>query len=199
MNKNKNIGIFSGTFDPFHEGHLKLCLSAIHKCQLNEVVVLIEKKPLHKIGVSNYDHRKSMIELALENHQNINILDINANNITIDDVLPALNGLYVNAEYWFIAGSDVLINMSNWSKVDKLFRSMGLCIANRNNHSQEQDKLIVNDLQRRFGKIKYRLLPEVSSDVSSSLVRKQISDYSESSLLHPEVLDYIKTQQLYKY
>ncbi len=198
MGSAKKIGIFSGTFDPFHEGHLQACLMAIQKCQLDKVVVLIEKIPLHKTGVSSYDHRMRMIKLALKNHQNIDFLDINSNNITIDTVLPILSKQYEGSEYWLITGSDVIKNIANWNKVDELLKVMGLCIVNRNNHSQKQDKLLIDDLQRKFGIIRYRLIPGISSNASSSLVRSQIYDCSESNLLHPRVLDYIKTQQLYK-
>ncbi|MCA9343821.1 nicotinate (nicotinamide) nucleotide adenylyltransferase [Candidatus Saccharibacteria bacterium] len=198
MKRGKKLGVFSGTFDPFHEGHLQVCLTAIQKCQLDKVVVLIEKIPLHKTRVSDYGHRMRMIELALKNHQNIDFLDINLNNITINTVLPVLSRLYEDSEYWLITGSDVLKNIANWNKVDELLKVMGLCIVNRNNNSQKQDKLLIDDLQKKFGRIRYQLLPEISSNASSSVVRRQIYDCSESNLLLPEVLDYINTQQLYK-
>ncbi|HVI69805.1 MAG TPA: adenylyltransferase/cytidyltransferase family protein, partial [Magnetospirillaceae bacterium] len=60
----KRVGVFSGTFDPVHRGHLAFALSAQKRAQLDTVVFLPEHSPRGKIAVGSFTHRLEMLRLA---------------------------------------------------------------------------------------------------------------------------------------
>ena len=62
----KRIGIFAGTFDPVHKGHISFALQAIEAAGLDEVVFLPEPRPRHKQSVTDQSHRIAMINLAIK-------------------------------------------------------------------------------------------------------------------------------------
>ena len=69
----KKIGILGGTFDPIHFGHLILAEEAKELCNLDEVWFMPAKTPPHKLGkkISVFSLRKSMIELAIQDHSGL--------------------------------------------------------------------------------------------------------------------------------
>ena len=158
------------------------------KCQLDKVVVLIEKIPLHKTRVSDYGHRMRMIELALKTTRTSIFLDINLNNITINTVLPVLSRLYEDSEYWLITGSDVLKNIANWNKVDELLKVMGLCIVNRNNQQPKtRTSYLLMICRKNSGELdinyflKYRPMHRLQWCVGRSMIVQNRTYYFQKS------------------
>lgn len=197
MKKQNKIGIFSGTFDPFHVAHLEVCLIAKEACGLDEVLVMIEKEPLHKTGVTSFNDRLAMVNLATSNYDSIKHFENNNSNITINNTMPLISDNFHNTEYWQIVGSDVVEFLGSWQDVSKLFSNMKLCVVLRRN----QDRLRINrqlqDLAKRYERLEYIILPEVWSEVSSSKIRNQIKQSGHSDDLDPRVMQYIKEAPIY--
>jgi cytidyltransferase-like protein len=84
-----SVGIFSGTFDPFHRAHLEACLVAKEACNLNSTVVVLEHKPQRKQKVTAYNHRQQMIDLAIQNYPSIRLQEAPVDNITFDTPVAA--------------------------------------------------------------------------------------------------------------
>lgn len=197
MKNKKRVGIFSGTFDPFHIAHLEACLVARAACDLGTVLIMVEKKPKRKYEVSTYKRRVTMVDLATSEFPSLRLIETGKDNITIDNTLPLLHDQFPGAEYWYIVGSDIVKHLHTWHKPEKLFNNLKLCVVLRENKDKEDVKAQLASLQKIYKKLDYKILPEVWSVVSSSKIRTQIKKTGYSPLLHREVMRYILTKDIY--
>lgn len=190
----QRVGLFSGTFDPIHIGHIEVCLVALGVCELDEVLVMIEKKPHRKNKVTDYKDRKKMAELALEDFQRIKLFDHKADNITFENTLPEIKHTYNKAQVCLIIGSDMLEHLQQWPGAKKWLPNLELCVVLRENKERKavEAKLKTLDLEQT------KVLPAVWSPVSSSLVKSEIAKNHHSDLVHRNVLSYIEKHRLYQ-
>ncbi len=193
----KRVGIFSGTFDPFHIAHLEACLVAKSACELDIVAVLIEKKPRRKAHVTAYEKRLVMVEYALQEYPGIRLLESPGDNVTIDNTLPILHEQFDAAEYWYIVGSDIISHLSKWQNIDRLFESLHLCVVLRSNEDAKKTEQELVTLKKKYPKLDYKIIPEVWSPLSSSAVRSEISEKGHSQSVHREVMKYIAKNNIY--
>ncbi len=194
---NKRIGIFSGTFDPIHVGHLEACLVAKGALELDEVLVMIEGKPYQKNDVTDYSHRKKMVELALTDFKSIKLFEAQGDNITFVTTAKLLKKNYQKATEVIIIGSDMLDKIITWPGFDSWANSQELAIILRSNEEQKKVTQKQKDLSKNFPKLKIHILPAVWSPVSSSTVKQQISKTGHCDLIHRNVMQYIKQNKLY--
>lgn len=191
---NKRIGLFSGTFDPIHVGHVEACLVALGACRLDEVLVMIEKNPHRKHSVTDYKHRKKMTELALANFKNIKQFETPHDNITFDNTLPELADTYNKTDFCLIIGSDMLEHLADWPAANEWLPKLELCVVLRTN----QEKTKVTKQLEKLKVKSYKILPAVLSPVSSSIIKKEIATEGFSDQLHKQVMNYIKQHRLYR-
>lgn len=127
------IGIFSGTFDPVHKGHLAFALKAVEVAGLDKVYFLPESVPRRKEGVTHYAHRIAMLRLAIKPHRNLAVLDLPDKQFTVKQTLPRLKRRFQEDELYMLIGSDVLpfISAGTWPGMDNLLKSMKLVIGMR--------------------------------------------------------------------
>ncbi len=194
----KKVGIFSGTFDPVHRGHIEACIVALGALDLDLVVIFIEKKPHKKQDVADFYHRSNMLRLAVKDYTGIRIADADSNNITTKYALNYLDNQFSGSEYWYIIGSDTLRHVESWEDSDLLFRTMNICIVLRNNSDEKNIQRLVNDLKKRHEKTKFRILPAVWSEVSSSSEKDSLRTGKVPEGLYQPVANYIKRNGLYE-
>lgn len=193
----KRVGVFSGTFDPFHIAHIEACLVARAACNLDAVLIMVEKAPKRKYKVSSYKKRVAMVDLATSEFPSLCLIESGEDNITIDNTLPLLHNQFPKAEYWYIVGSDIVAHLSSWHNPDKLFEHLKLCVVLRSNEDKVQTKKELEKLKKEYKNVDYIIIPEVWSAVSSSKIRKQIKESGYSPYLHREVMRYILTNDVY--
>lgn len=191
------IGVFSGTFDPFHVAHLEACLVAKAVLELETVAILVEKKPRRKSGVTDYQTRLAMIDLAIQEYPSLRLIESGHDNITVDTAVPLLEQQFDNAEYWYIVGSDMVAHMEDWQNIDALFESMKLCVVLRHNADEAKTTQVLKKLKKRFDHLTYQILPGVWSPVSSSSIRQEIAQQGYSKYLHRDVLKYVIKHNVY--
>lgn len=192
----RQIGVFSGTFDPIHIAHVESCLVARAACQLDLVAVMVEANPRRKQDVTGYKHRLAMVEFATANYPSLRLLESPEENITINNTLPLLKSQFNDADFWYIAGSDMVSHMNDWPSVEKLFSEMKLCIILRSNSKRAEVEAQLEKLKEEHT-VEYKVLPEVWSPVSSSVIREDLAKTRYSPLVHRDVLGYITRKRLY--
>src|SRR5258706_12226030 len=89
----KHIGIYSGTFDPVHPGHIAFAREALQTCKLDEVIFLPEQTPRGKEAVTDLSHRIALLERALADEPNMRILKLQSPQFTVADTLPEIHNL----------------------------------------------------------------------------------------------------------
>ena len=82
------IGIYSGTFDPVHIGHITFALQAMKTARLDQIVFLPERMPRRKQSAEHYGHRAAMLERALRPYPSMGVLELADKSFTIARTWP---------------------------------------------------------------------------------------------------------------
>lgn len=198
MKELSKIGIFSGTFDPFHTAHLEICNQAKAELKLDEILLMLEKSPKHKSKASSVKDRIKIIEYSISDLPYIRYKEMKCKNITFKNVKPILKEQYPNSEYWFLLGSDVLRGIENWQYLKEFFSEMKLCIFLRHNMSITDVEKILNRLKLKYGVINFLILPPINQDISSSKVRIQIKSTGQSKFINHNANKHIIQNKMYQ-
>lgn len=189
----RRIGIFSGVFDPVHDGHIQFALAAAKQAKLDEVYFLLEVKPRRKTGVTHLAHRLAMIILTIAKQPNLNLLDLPDRQLMVAKTLPRLKQKFKNDELFYLIGADMLEHLPDWPLVDKLLESMTLIIGLRQNDSQAE----VDKVMAQLPANDYIVLKSPKPKISSAAIRQALMAGKQAPGLNSAVLKYIKANWLY--
>ncbi len=195
--KTRRIGIFSGTFDPIHIGHIEACLVSKGAFELDKVLVMIEKNPKRKEKITDYKHRKKMVELALADFDSIELFDTGEDNITFTDTPAHLQKKFPGSQFIMITGSDMLAHMPEWVGFDEWANTQSIGVVLRTNGEEAAVKKLVKEWSKKYPKLQLTVLPAVWSPVSSSKIRSELSKSKHSDLIHRNVMSYIREHKVY--
>ncbi|HEY5621471.1 MAG TPA: nicotinate-nucleotide adenylyltransferase, partial [Pontiella sp.] len=129
VSRTKRIGIMGGSFDPVHVGHLIMAQDAIDRLELSGVVFIPAAIPPHKQHLQqvNAEHRINMLRLATEADLRLSVSDIELKRGGVSytiDTIRALQQEQPGVEWILTVGSDTLVDLHNWYKIDEL---LSLC------------------------------------------------------------------------
>ncbi len=203
----RRLGIFGGSFDPVHAGHLHAARAATQAFDLHRVVFVPAREPPHKPGralVSGAD-RLEMLRLAIAGEPRFEVHGIElarpGPSFTIDTVreLPALLGEAEDAPVFLILGSDNLAGLASWRSARELLARVQPIVV----HREGDPEPAFAELERALGaeaaakcRAGYLALPPV--EVSSTDLRARLPDLGSRTLDLPrEVLEHIRRRGLY--
>lgn len=137
----KKIGIFSGTFDPVHKGHIAFALKAAELAGLDKVYFLPEAVPRRKDGVTHYAHRIAMLRLAIKPHKKLAVLELPDKQFSVTQSLPRLQKKFNDDKLYMLLGSDMVpyLSESNWPGFTRLLESVVLVVGMRLGVQSEQE------------------------------------------------------------
>ncbi|MBM7615816.1 nicotinate-nucleotide adenylyltransferase [Alkaliphilus hydrothermalis] len=199
----KRIGILGGTFDPIHNGHLFIAEMALEDLQLDEVVFIPNRRSPHKLGVQVTEayHRLIMTEIATIDNGKFTVTPMEIQregpSYTIDTIHQLHKEFPENASFYFITGSDVLMDIQLWRGYRELFQLIKFAVVTRGgfNNTELEDKILY--LKNQYGaeilKIK---IPNL--EISSTDIRKRTNEGKSIKYLVPEGIGaYIRKHGLY--
>lgn len=192
------VGIFSGTFDPVHKGHIAFALTALRAAQLDAVYFVPEPSPRRKQGVTHYAHRIAMLKLALKPYKKLDVLELPDKQFSVAKTLPRLQKRFQDAELYHIMGSDMLELLASanggreWPGYDQYLRTVKLLIGVRSDTAKQK---VVSQLQQfqPDGKV----VVAASAEVSSSTIRLAVSRGKVPDELLKSLRQYVKKHWLY--
>ncbi|MEK7602934.1 MAG: adenylyltransferase/cytidyltransferase family protein [Patescibacteria group bacterium] len=193
----KKVGIFSGSFDPVHEGHLAFALQASKRCNLNKIYFMVEPSPRRKQGVRALEHREKMVALATAGHKILGQIMLGHDRFTVELTLPNLLSRFKGSELYFLMGDDVFRHLPQWGNLQTLVEQVSFIVGSRTaNHLQlkQQQELI---FQITGLKSRVKILTTDQHHLSSSAVRANLRRGRLEGISHP-VKDYILRQGLYQ-
>lgn len=191
----RRIGIFSGVFDPVHDGHIQFALKAIKQAKLDKVYFLAEVKPRRKTGITHLAHRIAMLKLATKNYSVLEVLELPDRQFSVAKTLPRLNQKFFNDELFLIAGSDTLEYLSTWPLIDQLISRMNLIIGLRWDFPNQKAEDMIKHLPTLPEEIFIIKSPRTS--LSSAKIRQNLAKNKSTPGLTPKVKDYIIENWLY--
>jgi nicotinate-nucleotide adenylyltransferase len=184
------VGIFSGTFDPVHHGHMAFAEEAIKRCHLDQVVFLPEPTPRFKTGVTSIEHRQAMLELATKEKDYLRVLVVGDKQFTVADTLPRLRSSFEGSELVIMMGSDVFLNsLPRWPGVEDMPSTVDLIVGVRGG---EDLALLRSHAPSLAASFKITFVTTGLDDVSASKVRT-----GNLGWVSQEVHDYSKRNNLY--
>ncbi|MCL1823236.1 MAG: nicotinate (nicotinamide) nucleotide adenylyltransferase [Oscillospiraceae bacterium] len=191
------IGIFGGSFNPPHNGHINIAVQAKEHLSLDKMLIMPTKTSPHK-GTSavGFNSREYMCRLAFEGLSGFEVTDIEnkltGKSYTINS-LHLLKGIYPkNTEFYLLIGADMLFHFDRWNSYETILNECHVIAAAR----EPGQFTNMYEYATEIGKIKVLNL-EVKQ-VSSSEVREKISkDQDVSELVPQKVFNYIKQKRFY--
>jgi nicotinate-nucleotide adenylyltransferase len=132
----RRIGVYGGTFDPIHIGHLVAAAEAQYVLGLDQVLFLPAGEPPHKVtnGVTAARHRQRMVELAIKDNPAFALstidLDRPGPHYTAD-ALSILRETERDAALWFVMGEDTLLDVPNWLYPERIVEHARLAVVTR--------------------------------------------------------------------
>lgn len=146
--KKIKIGIFGGTFNPPHIGHINIAISAYEQINLNKIIFIPTSKPLYKAipkNSANFNQRICMIKLAIENlfFAEINNMEIYNKkiNYTFNTIKELRKNIYMNKniKFYFIVGTDMFLDIHKWYRFSDLIKLISFIVFPRS----KEDLLIL--------------------------------------------------------
>ena len=196
------IGVFGGTFDPIHIGHLILAVEARHQLRLDQIVLAPAGDPPHKPNspISPVRHRLAMCRLAVADDNGICISAIDAERPGphyTSDMLRLIHGsLEAEVQLYFLMGLDSLRDLPTWHEPEWLIRNCRLVALSR--HDVDIDWA---GLEARLPGVRERVIvldmPEL--EIASSDLRERVRVGQPIRYQVPQAVElYIRRQGLYR-
>lgn len=196
------IGIFGGSFNPPHLGHLLAVREFQRELALDLVLLIPAAVPPHKKLTSNSPsalHRLEMTRLAAQELQNTKVLSLElereGESYTADTV-QELREQYPHDELFLLMGTDMFLSFGAWYQPQRIAREVTLAVAHRDEDDRQQLRACAERLQESFGAktvfVENRYLPH-----SSTSVRAMLAFDCAESYLPARVLSYIREHRLY--
>lgn len=199
----KRIGVFGGTFDPIHFGHLIIAEELREEFKLDKVLFIPSGNPPHKKlqKVSSSEHRYNMAKLALEKNPYFELsrleLDRPGNTYTIDTVRQLKSIYKGETRLFFIIGADVIPELITWKEYKSLFLECEFIAVKRPD----------SNLNKYFEEIEYLVRTYSASisttnvsliDISSTIIRERVGKNRTIKYMLPEAVEsYIIENSLY--
>ena len=213
----KRIGLFGGTFNPIHLGHLRGAEEIREAFELQQVIFIPAAIPPHKLSteVIEAKHRLEMVKLAIASNPFFSTTDVELSRPEKSysvDTIRYFRETYSDA-FFFILGRDAFVEIETWREFQHLF---SLCNSVVMTHHEFQNAVSIASLPKALGPV-FRHDPESKSwihtsghtlsfkeisylNISSTKVRELIeSGKSVIYLIPDEVGDYIKRNGLYRH
>ena len=194
MSKEK-IGLFFGTFDPIHNGHLRIAKYITEEKLADKVWLVVTPENPIKVGskISSFNHRFNMAKIATENYDNIIPSDLEVNlkkpNYTID-TLEYISNKLKDIEFSLIIGEDNYKIFDTWKDYKKIINKYKIFIYPRKGTLNE-NLHIINENTMYIGG------PRI--DLSSTNIRNIVSKKSDpKDLISTKVMEYINSNKLYQ-
>jgi len=189
-------GLLGGAFDPIHLGHVNLAKEIQIILNLDGILFIPSySHPLKNEMIStSFEHRVNMLKIVCDKYTKFSISTVEKKltGFTIDTV-KYLKDLYPQTKFIFIVGTDSISQLSRWRSPEEIIDEVEVVAGKRPGYSLERDDCFSD-------KIRYIEINEI--DISSTELRQMIStDVNDNKLtkyIDKDVIEYIKSNKLYK-
>ena len=198
----KKYGIFGGSFNPIHYGHLMICEYIKEEMGLDKVIFIPTGNPPHKELELSAEDRYEMVRLAISPNPDFEISDIETTRVKKSytvDTIRELKKIYKEEKLYFLIGLDSLFQLKTWMKIGDLSQEIEFVVALRLGYlDREEVNKEIDFLRENFG-TKINLIKTPLYEISSTDLRDRIREGKSLRYLIPKkVLDYIEESGFYK-
>lgn len=194
------IGLFGGTFDPIHIGHLIVMENVINTMNLDKIYILPNSNPPHKVQNKKTDIniRIKMVKEAISDNHKIEINDYDYRNNSIHYTYQTIyyfKKTYPDDKFYFIIGEDSFLDIKKRKNYEQILKE-NLIVFKR--YSETNSSLLseINKI-KKYNKNIY-LIDNIALDISSTLIRSLVKKKkSIKYLVDDKVIEIINKENLY--
>lgn len=155
------IGLLGGSFNPAHQGHIHISNLAVQKLGLNQVWwIPTAQNPLKEKTITPFAARFASCLEITKNHPKIRIKNFEKDSFFTYDLVRRIKKLYPQAQFYWIAGADILPQFHRWKNYKKLLKIIKFVIFSRNCKDKP-----------RFIPTEFLIFKTKNYDISSSEIR----------------------------
>lgn len=199
----KRVGIMGGTFDPIHLGHLVVANEVLNIYNLDKIIFVPAGNPPHKIGMraSSWD-RYFMTNLATMSNNKFTVSDLEVKSSDKSYTLNTLKEfhiLYPETEFYFITGTDAVIDIPNWHEPRELLKLCKFIAVSRPGISKENAEFKIDEIRNSLN-AHIEILQVPMLQISSTDIRDRFKRGVSAKYLLPESVEqYILKNNLYRW
>lgn len=203
MALNKKMGIFGGTFNPIHYGHLLIAENACAQFDLDHVIFLPTGHAPHKqfMGEDMSVHRCRMVEAAIADNPKFSISYREIQNSGVNYTYATLQQLHQEhpeCELYFILGADSLFAIEQWKYFREIFPTCTILAAMRDDKDRKDMEDQIRYLEETY-QAKIELLQAPLLEISSTTIRNRAGKgYTVRYMVPDTVAQYIREKGFYK-
>lgn len=195
----ERIGIMGGTFDPIHQGHIRMAQCALDSMELDRVLMLPSGNPPHKPDVTPGEDRYRMVCAACAGIPELEPcreeIDRSGTIYTVD-TLSILKEKYPKADMYYLIGADTLMELKNWREYGRVLSLCHFLVCPRSSrYTQNELEAERKRLHALGGRIAW--LEMETLDVSSTEIREAIRAGHPAPHLPVPVQEYAEAAGLY--
>jgi len=211
ITNNQPIGILGGTFNPIHNGHLRVALELYERLNLKEVRLIPSANPPHREPSVKAELRLKMVQVAIENVSGLCVDDRELRHAKPSYTIETLESLrfdYPNESLCLILGTDAFLKLDTWHRWKDLLKFAHLLIIQREGYIFLEDHKMTNFLakhqvtdfkdliKKNTGLIFIQDIPKL--DISATYIRDLLAQGKKPHYLIPaSVLGIIDIYHLY--
>lgn len=190
----KRIGIYSGNFNPVHAGHISFAVQVLVEAKLDQLYLMPERHHSNQEDVAHFGHRVAMIRQAIKPHRHLGLIESHEISFTVAKTLPKLQAQFKNSQLVFLFGSDKLVDMADWPKIDRLLSCSELVIGIRDG---DENKLpgLVSGLPIKAQAV--HIINSYAPSVCSTKIRQALRGQLETEGILSSVRRYSNKNWLY--
>ena len=195
------LGIFGGTFNPIHNGHIHLLGEYLEQLRLDRVLLIPTNQPPHKPAqqLASGEHRFNMCRIAVKGMPQVEVSDLElrrqGSSYTVD-TLRQLRRQYPQDTFYLLMGGDMFLTIEQWHDADEILSMAVICAGARSPGESEGLRRYAAQLAAKGAKTEILDLKPIA--VSSTRIRGAISQGGDTArLVDPQVYDYIGQNGLY--
>jgi nicotinate-nucleotide adenylyltransferase len=196
------IGIFGGTFNPPHKGHVESATNAVNQLNLDSLLVMPTAFPPHKPLPDNTpdaEKRLCLTRLAFENEPKVTVsdLEIKSNKIcyTIDTV-TAVKKSNPTAQIFLLVGTDSYLSLEQWKSCAELLKAVTLVVFPRGK-GEEQKIIEYSEVLKKLFNVNTKIIDNNIIDISSSELRDLLPQRKGAEYLAKNVYSCIIKYRMY--
>lgn len=196
----KRVGIFGGTFNPPHLGHVEAAKAFVKGADLDTLIIMPAFIPPHKeyLSTVSCEQRLEMCNIAFKDVEKAVVSDLEISRggksytyLTLEELSSE------DVELYFLCGTDMILSMGTWKNPNVIFALANICYIRR--ESDEKNTVMINERCREYERVYNANVIPIDArviEISSSEIRENKNDLS--SYLSADLLEYIRKEGLYQ-
>ena len=210
--KERRIGLFGGTFNPIHLGHLRCPQEVLEAFDLNQVIFILAATPPHKLDrpTISTKHRWNMVKLAIADNPAFALSDVEIRregaSYSIETISYYHRDLKQGERLFFILGADAFCEIETWKDYSELFTICDFIVISRPNFDPLQAPVLTSEGFQNEGDHflhpsghSLHLLSVTPIGITSTDIRRSVREGRSLTYLVPkEVEEYIMRERLYR-